>query len=62
VKAVERTRKRLIADAKGEREVHWAEIIKKARVPAVHASVVGRSLKAMGKASVAKNPHATTTK
>jgi hypothetical protein len=65
VKALERTRKRVIAAAKGEREVPWREIIKKARVPDVHASVAGRSLKAQGEKQIkrlrAKLTHGMST-
>ena len=58
VKAVDRTRKRVLAGAKGEREVHWGEIIKKARVPDVHLSVEARSLKAKGETKKTKQKHA----
>ena len=61
VKALDRTRKRVLAAAKGEREVHWSEIIKKARVPDVHPSVAGRSLKAKGQTKKATKTHATYT-
>lgn len=54
--ALDRTRKHLIKQAKGEREVHWAEVIKKARVPNVHASVAGRSLQAAGISVAARTP------
>ncbi|CAE8645805.1 unnamed protein product [Polarella glacialis] len=48
-------RKALIKQAKGEREVHLEECIRKARVPMVHPSTVSRALKTIGVAW--RTPH-----
>ena len=48
VRALERTRKVLIKKAEGECEVHWDDVIRAARVPAVHRSTAARALKAAG--------------
>ena len=42
------TRKALIKDAAGESEIHWSDVIKKARVPKVHRSTAYRSLQNAG--------------
>lgn len=41
-------RKTLIKNAGGEREVHWSDVIQKARVPKVHRSTAYRSLQDAG--------------
>jgi len=41
-------RKALIKKAGGEREIHWDEIMKKARVDDVHPSTVSRAFKKIG--------------
>jgi hypothetical protein len=41
---LDKTRTELIEKAKGEEEITWDKVIKKARVPAVHPSTAGRSL------------------
>ena len=42
------TRKRLIEKAKGEKEVHWDQILRSARVRRVHASAAARALQCDG--------------
>ena len=49
-------RKELIRKAKGEREVHWDEIIAKARVPKVDATTAVRSLRGVGVDVAARKP------
>ena len=56
VKALDRARKRVLAAAKGEREVHWGEVIKKARVPDARPSAAARSLRAAGIPMAARTP------
>ena len=43
VKALNATRKKLIKKSKGEYEVHWKDVIKKARVTTVHRSTAKRA-------------------
>jgi hypothetical protein len=45
-KAMNKVRKRLIAEAGGQQEVHWTDIIRAARIPKVHHSTASRALKA----------------
>ena len=47
-KRLDAARKDLIAKAKGEREVHWREVVRAARVPKVHASTAARSMQRDG--------------
>ena len=56
IKTLNAKRMDLIKKAKGEREVHWREIIQKARVPHVHPATAGRSLRAAGFAVAARTP------
>ena len=56
VRHINITRKSLIKEAKGEREVHWGEIIKKARVPNVDATTASRALAAAGFDVKARRP------
>ena len=48
VRALERARKRLIKNADGDEEVHWSDVIRAARVPAVHRSTAARAVRAAG--------------
>lgn len=48
VKKINSTRKALIKNAAGESEVHWCDVLKKARCPKVHASTAARALKKEG--------------
>ena len=48
VKALNTTRKQLIKQANGEYEVHWKDVIKKARVMKVHRSTAKRALAKQG--------------
>ena len=48
IRALERARKRLIAKADGDYEVHWDDIIRAARVPHVDRTTAAKSLKAAG--------------
>ena len=48
VKALERTRLRLIAKANGEEEVHWDDIVRAARVPRVDRTTASKNLRAAG--------------
>ena len=45
VTTLDRVRKEMIKKAKGEREVHWPEIIKRARVPQVDPSTAAKRVK-----------------
>ena len=47
VRAMNKARKELIATAKGQREVHWADVMRKARVRGVDPTTAARALKAM---------------
>ena len=47
---------RLYKDAKSEKEVTWAEVLKKSRVPAVHPSTASRSLARSGIEIKARRP------
>ena len=48
LRALDRTRKRLIAEADEEFEVHWDDIIRAARVPKVDRTTAAKCLKAAG--------------
>ena len=48
LKTLDATRKRLIAKADGQYEVHWEDIIRAARVPFVDRSTAARAMKAAG--------------
>ena len=50
------TRIRLYKEAKGEREIAWAEVLKKSRVPKVHPSTAARSLARNGIDIKARTP------
>ena len=52
----EATRKKLYKKADGEQEVHWKDIISKARVPKVSSSTARRSFEKAGLAVVARAP------
>ena len=56
VKALDKTRQRLIKQAKGEREVHWGEIIAKAGIPSVDPTTAARTLRRHGIAVAARPP------
>ena len=56
VRKLNTTRKTLIKAAKGEREVHWDEIIKKSRVPEVDPTTAARSLRSAGIDVAARKP------
>ena len=44
VSALDRKRKELVDKSEGNREVHWPEVIKKARVKQVHPTTAKRAL------------------
>ena len=44
LRTLDATRKRLIAKAKGEYEVHWGDVIHAARVPTAHRTTAARAL------------------
>ena len=48
LRALDQARKRLIAKADGEYEVHWDDIIKAARVPKVDRTTAAKAMKAAG--------------
>ena len=48
VRALNAARKRLIAKADGQYEVHWCDIIRAARVPNVDRSTAAKGMKAAG--------------
>ena len=48
LRALDQARKRLIAKADGEYEVHWDDIIKAARVPNVDRTTAAKAMKAAG--------------
>ena len=48
IRKLNRTRIKIIKATKGEREVHWNEIIAKARVPKISSQTASRSLRAIG--------------
>ena len=48
LRTLDATRKRLIAKAKGEYEVHWDDVIHAARVPTVHRTTAARALSEAG--------------
>ena len=48
LRALDRARKRLIAKADEEYEVHWDDVIRAARVPHVDRTTAAKSLKAAG--------------
>ena len=48
LRALDKARKKLITEAKGEYEVHWDDVIRAARVPNVHRTTAARALKAAG--------------
>ena len=56
VKALEKTRVELIKKADGEHEVHWDDIIKKARVPAVHRTTAAKAMTTSGYQVQWRNP------
>jgi hypothetical protein len=56
VRRLNKTRKELIKKAAGEYEVHWKDMISKARVPRVHASTASRSLKRIGENVAFRTP------
>jgi hypothetical protein len=56
VKKLNSVRKDLIKKAKGEREIHWNEIIRKARVPDVHPTTAARALTDSGIQVAARKP------
>ena len=48
LRALERARKRLIARAEGDYEVHWDDIIQAARVPKVDRTTASKCMRAAG--------------
>ena len=48
VRRIEAARKELIKKADGEREVHWDDVLTRARVPRLHRSTAARSLQNAG--------------
>jgi hypothetical protein len=58
VRQLNTARKLLIKNAKGEQEIHWKDIIHKARVPTVHPSTARRALKEAGVQVEARKPRA----
>jgi len=56
VRKLNSVRKALIKQAKGEREIHWGEIIQKARVPKVDPTTVVRAFHAIGIDVAARKP------
>ena len=56
LRALERARKRLIAKADGDYEVHWDDIIRAARVPHVDRTTAAKSMKAAGYAVAWRTP------
>ena len=48
LRTLDATRKRLIAKAKGEYEVHWGDVIHAARVPTAHRTTAARALSEAG--------------
>ena len=48
LRALDRARKRLIAKADGEYEVHWDDIVRAARVPSVDRTTAAKCLRAVG--------------
>ena len=56
VRALDRTRRRLITKADGDYEVHWDDVIRAARTPAVHRTTAARALKAAGYKVQRRNP------
>jgi hypothetical protein len=56
VKKMNTVRKTLIKEAKGEREVHWGDILKKARVPKAHRTTVSRAFQRAGIPVAARKP------
>ena len=44
-KSLNKTRKRLISEADGEREVHWLDVMRAARTPKVHRTTASRAVK-----------------
>ena len=53
---VNNTRKRLYKEADGEEELHWADVIKKARVPKIHPSNALHHFKKAGIPVAARRP------
>lgn len=56
VRQADKARKELYKKAAGEKEVHWDDVIKKARVPKVHASTASRSFERTGIKVQARRP------
>ena len=56
VRKLNTARKDLIKQAKGQREVHWNDIIKKARVPTVDPTTAARAMRAAGIDVSARKP------
>ncbi len=56
VRQLDKARKTLIKQAKGESEVHWKDVIKKARVPKVDPTTASRALAAAGFDIKARRP------
>ena len=62
LRAVDKTRKRLIAKANGEHEVHWDDIIRAARVPMVDRTTAAKCLKAVGYDIAWRSPRTQPTR
>ena len=56
VAALNKKRRELVSKSNGEREVRWSEIIKKARVKAVHPATAKKSLQRAGIPVAARRP------
>lgn len=56
VRALDDKRRQLVESTKGEIEIAWAEIIKKARVTQVHATTARRSLECAGISVASRRP------
>ena len=48
VRSLDAARKRLIDEAKGEKEVHWDDVIEAARVPKVNRTTAAKSMRRAG--------------
>ena len=48
LRTADRARKQLIAKADGEGEVHWDDIIRKARIPRVHRTTLAKNMQVAG--------------
>jgi hypothetical protein len=56
LRALDSTRKKLIAKAGNEYEVHWDDVIKKAKVPQVDATTAAKNMQAAGYDVAARKP------